>query len=212
MYSSDIRTYNWKIGQEFTEKEYNEVLRTVVFTNARKKALSLLAKMDYASGDMRLKLRKAEFPEEVIELVISGLLDKGYLDDRRYAQNYVETRSQSKGKGMLRLELQKKGICAEEIELALETLSGQEEQNGAYMLLKKKYLEWRREQSRLDARKEEDNPDYGNSDLPDYPSIQKMKAALFRKGYSGDVINRAWFQLQEEMRERNCSGFDRNLT
>lgn len=199
VYSSDIRTLRWKTGQDVTSEEYEEVLQKVVLTNAKKKAVALLSKMDYASGDMKSKLRKAEYPEPVIEAVAVSLLNKGYLDDRRYAENYVINQGQRKGKGILRLELQKKGISGEEIEYALENMSAQEELDNAYELLKKKYFCWRREQLRLVGGSEEELTDGERMDIPDYQSIQKMKAAAFRKGYSGDIIAKAWSKLQQEI-------------
>ncbi|MDD6206937.1 MAG: regulatory protein RecX [Clostridiales bacterium] len=194
MYTSDIRTLKWKVGQEVTSDEYENVLQSVVLNNAKKKALSLLSKMDYASGDMKSKLRRAEYPEPVIDAVVSYLTERRYLDDERYAQNYVMNRGERKGKGVLRLELQKKGIPDDVILSALETISGQEELEHAYELLRKKYDSWRREQLRL----ADGNEELSNGEMPDYQSIQKMKAAAFRKGYSGDVIARAWSRIQQE--------------
>lgn len=69
----------------------------------------------------RFKLRTRELPlytDQDIDAVISRLQEKGYLDDQKFANYYVENRYYKKGisKKRLRNELQKKGISSDIIE------------------------------------------------------------------------------------------------
>jgi SOS response regulatory protein OraA/RecX len=70
-------------------------------------ALRLLAKHDYTVSDLRGKLaqRFGIVPDEVID----QLIRKRFLNDRRYAENYIAGRTR-RGKRRLRQELEARGI------------------------------------------------------------------------------------------------------
>jgi len=72
-----------------------------------KYALKLLAGRDYSVGKLREKLQ-ARF-EEVPDEVIEHLMARRFLNDRRYAENYV-TKRRTKGPVLLREELMARGI------------------------------------------------------------------------------------------------------
>lgn len=61
------------------------------------------------------------FPENFIERIVAELLQKNYLNDRVFAENYVENRRMNRGVSQkrLRLELIKKGVSNEDIEAAI---------------------------------------------------------------------------------------------
>ncbi len=58
-----------------------------------------------------------EFQNETIDLVVKRLVEKGYLDDRKFARFYVENRNVRKGisQKRLRMELKKKGVSEADI-------------------------------------------------------------------------------------------------
>lgn len=62
-----------------------------------------------------------EIPDNLVELVIERLVKRGYIDDQKFANYYVENRSVNKGisQKKMRLELVKKGISADIIDNAL---------------------------------------------------------------------------------------------
>ncbi|HEY2382725.1 MAG TPA: regulatory protein RecX [Terriglobia bacterium] len=80
-------------------------------------ALKLLKGRDYTVAGLRAKL-EGKFGSAP-EAVISGLMQKNFLNDRRFAQNYTERRK-DKGAPQLREELLGRGIAPE---LADEILS-----------------------------------------------------------------------------------------
>ena len=73
-------------------------------------ALKLLKSRDYTIAALREKLEAkfGEAPREVLDL----LTQKKFLNDRRYAENYVERRK-NRGASLLRQELIGKGVAAE---------------------------------------------------------------------------------------------------
>jgi SOS response regulatory protein OraA/RecX len=73
-------------------------------------ALKLLRARDYSVAALRAKLQ-GKFGSAP-DAVIDQLLRKNFLNDRRFAQNYLEKRK-NKGPHQLREELQARGIPAE---------------------------------------------------------------------------------------------------
>ena len=62
-----------------------------------------------------------EILDEDIEAVIARLIERGYLDDEKFARYFLENRNQTKGTSLLRLrqELTQKGVSSNIIENAL---------------------------------------------------------------------------------------------
>src|SRR5579871_2843120 len=66
-------------------------------------ALRALAGRAHSTGEVKQKLeRRAERAEDV-EAVLKRLKEAGYLDDRRFAENYAAARLENEGLGKLRV-------------------------------------------------------------------------------------------------------------
>src|SRR3569623_1901825 len=87
---------------------------------ARNAAIALLARRDYATGELRARLQRKGFSADAVEATFGELIDERALDDARYAGNYV-TYSASRGQGPLRIaaELKALELPADLIEAAL---------------------------------------------------------------------------------------------
>lgn len=124
------RTLEWVLTRPHSVRETRDYLR-----RRQQKRL--------ATNRQRAKDEKKPFPEiqnETIELAVERLIQRGYLDDRRFAEYYVENRFVKKGasRKRLRMELQKKGVASEEIEAALATGARDDEEELRKMLAKKR--------------------------------------------------------------------------
>ncbi|HVW69258.1 MAG TPA: regulatory protein RecX, partial [Steroidobacteraceae bacterium] len=88
--------------------------------SARLSALTLLARRDYASGELRQKLESEGYEPGVVAAVLEGLTEERALNDARYAENYVASHA-GRGQGPLRIaaDLRALGIATELIEAAL---------------------------------------------------------------------------------------------
>src|SRR5437879_6000324 len=98
----------------FSTRPYHNVLMDEVYSYA----LKLLRARDYTVSKLRERL-EAKFgalPPDVIE----QLLKKKFLNDRRFAENYIAKRKK-RGAPQLREELEARGVPAE---LAEEMVSG----------------------------------------------------------------------------------------
>jgi regulatory protein len=84
-------------------------------------AMNFIGYRPRSSQEIRARLERDEWPEEVIERVIERLGRTGWLNDAQFAENWVAGRSRSKPRGtrLLKQELRQKGIAKEEIEAAL---------------------------------------------------------------------------------------------
>lgn len=82
--------------------------------------MALLARRDYASGELRQKLAHQGYDSEVIGGVVADLVAGRTLDDARYAENYVMYHS-GRGHGPLRIaaDLKALGVSDTLIEAAL---------------------------------------------------------------------------------------------
>jgi regulatory protein len=66
-------------------------------------ALRALGGRAHSSGELREKLRRrAQTPEDV-DAVLAKLKEAGYLNDRRFAENYAAARLQNQGLGKMRV-------------------------------------------------------------------------------------------------------------
>ena len=87
---------------------------------AQAAAVTLLARRDFASAELRAKLRSQGFDEGVAGEVIAGLAARGVLDDRRFAENYVNWHA-GRGQGPIRIavDLRRHGLPEGLIDAAL---------------------------------------------------------------------------------------------
>ena len=89
---------------------------------ARVAALDALARRDYASEDLRLKLLEKGYDVSVVLPLLEALRDEKLLDDRRYLENFVAYHA-ARGQGPLRirLELRRHGLQGTLVEEYLDS-------------------------------------------------------------------------------------------
>jgi regulatory protein len=66
-------------------------------------ALRLLGGRAYSMGELREKMRQRAERAESIDGVIAKLKEAGYLDDRKFAENYAAARLENQGFGKMRV-------------------------------------------------------------------------------------------------------------
>ncbi len=74
------------------------------------RAMHLLERMDRTEKGLRDKLKQSEYPEEMIEYAMQYVKSYGYIDDHRYAVNYIRYRLETKSRQQLMQALYQKGI------------------------------------------------------------------------------------------------------
>ena len=83
-------------------------------------AIALLARRDFASGELRQKLGSQGYDPAVAAAVVAELTEARALDDARYAENYVAYHS-GRGHGPVRIgaDLRSLGVPADLVQAAL---------------------------------------------------------------------------------------------
>ena len=101
---------------------------------ARKKAMRLLEHMDRTEKGLRDRLIQGGFSEEAAEDAVAYVKDYGYINDYRYALNYILYRIHSKSRQKIFQELQQKGISRDVASEAWEEASDLEEPDETSLL------------------------------------------------------------------------------
>jgi regulatory protein len=110
------------VGQELSEEKIDRLQTEDTQEVAYQQALKFLNYRQRSQAEVERNLREHKFPAEVIEGVIERLSRSGVLNDDRFAQVWVENRSEFRPRGgnLLRMELRQRGLQEEAIENALQ--------------------------------------------------------------------------------------------
>lgn len=97
-------------GALFAE-ELEEVAKKRQGKSLRHKAMDLLARREYAEGELRQKLAAKGNPPEAVAEVVAQLCEEGLVSDERFTEAFVRSRMNS-GYGPLRIqaELRERGV------------------------------------------------------------------------------------------------------
>ncbi len=125
LYVGELRTNRLSEGASIPEDQYDRIRREVLGKRAKLRAMHLLERMDRTEQQLRSKLIAAEYPPDLIDEAIDYVRSYHYLDDARYADCYVRVHGTTKSQGMLRMELQRKGVAPDTID---RTLAAQEDE------------------------------------------------------------------------------------
>lgn len=145
LYYTEIKSYDLKEGSEVSEEKYQCLLHQIIGKRATKRAMHLLEKGDKTEYQLRDKLKRNQYPEEAIEDAISYVKNYHYIDDLRYARNYIEYHQKEKSRQRLKTDLMRKGIKKEWIEQALEEMFLKDETEQIAKWLEKKKFDEKKE-------------------------------------------------------------------
>ena len=160
----------------------SQLLREDGDAKATNRALHFLGYRNRSESEVRARLQRDEWADEVIERVIIRLRDQGFLNDEKFAENWVENRSHSRPRGarMLQQELRQKGVERETIDAAMP--DDETEMENANSALQKLMRSKERAWEKLEERDRRD----------------KAIAFLMRRGFNYSVAKNAWTKMLEE--------------
>ncbi|HNT23936.1 MAG TPA: RecX family transcriptional regulator [Anaerolineales bacterium] len=121
-------TAGWlSIGQVLSAEKIAQLQAEDGREVAYQQALRLLSYRPRASAEVRRNLVKHDVPAEVIEDVLARLQRAGLIDDNRFAQAWVENRSEfrPRGRRALVVEMRQRGLDDESIQQALAEVDEQ---------------------------------------------------------------------------------------
>lgn len=142
LYKGELSHYRISEGALLEEETVQEILQKVISKRAKLRAMHLLEDMDRSEAALREKLVQGLYPEEAVETAISYVRSFGYLDDARYAMNFVQSRKSSKSRREILYQLCQKGISKETAKEAVEAGFDQEDETDAIRrILEKKRVD-----------------------------------------------------------------------
>ena len=172
-----------QVGQNLTDEQISKLISEDQDEIAYQRAIKLITYRDRSIAEIRQSLHQKQIPEEIIENVINRLGENGLLDDKRFANLWIENRNEFRPRShrMLTLELQKKGISEDIISQVLENTTADEElAHKAAQKQIRRYmtLEWQ------DFRR-------------------KLGSFLARRGFSYETVDLTVHQIWAEYRSEN---------
>lgn len=134
-----IGIYNIQKGNQYTEDEYEELLKALQYEKSKFAALRYVGYSPRTIKETTQKLHTFEYDEIIITKTIDFLKSYGYLNDMEYAKNFIRNRIQQKNHGRHKItyDLMHRGIDKNISQPILETYED-EEYEGALTLYNKK--------------------------------------------------------------------------
>ncbi|MDD6350974.1 MAG: regulatory protein RecX [Lachnospiraceae bacterium] len=141
LYKKEIYHYELAEGKELSEDVYEKILKEVMIPRARKRAMHLLEEQDRTRAELSERLKTAGYLPEAIEDALSYVESFHYIDDERYARNYIRFHQENKSRRRLSQDLKKKGLSDDLIRLAMEEENETDPKEQIRNLLLKKHFD-----------------------------------------------------------------------
>lgn len=171
LYKGELQKYHLKQGEQLSEDIYRELFEEVLSKRLKLRTMNLLQKRSYTREGLRKKLAEGNYPAFLIEDTLDYMASYRYIDDDRYAQEYIRCYSTSRSKRRIMQELYVKGISMETAQHAWEY---QETVNAPVD-----------EKAQIEELLRKKGFDAASADRKE---ILRMMNFLYRKGYSTDLI------------------------
>lgn len=176
-----IVKFHLKPGIEIDDDKLKELIQQEELTKAKNYAYRLLSARMYTVKEVRDKLFERGYAEEIVNEVIGTLERYGYLNDKDYAAEWIQSRLRSnpKGKYVLRQELARKGIEDSIIEDVIGQELDESKEYGMALELTRRKIEL-----------------YKNDDPAS--AKRKLQGLLFRRGFNSEIVNNVIEQVIKE--------------
>lgn len=171
LYKGELRTYGIGEGQELGQEAYQEIMEELLPKRAKKRALNLLKNRSYTSAQLKEKLEAGGYPEQISQEAVDYAASFGYVDDKRYAEDFIEYNKETKSQMRIFMDLQRKGIPEYVIRDCWDNIVGDDRQE----LEKEQILRWI-------------NKKHFSPETATLQEKQKIMSFLYRKGFSIDNI------------------------
>lgn len=139
LYKGDLKKYGISEGIDISDTLVGEIKEEVLVKRAKQRALHLLNDMDRTESGLLEKLLKGGYSEDVAMKAVTYVKSFGYIDDSRYARQFIQSRMHKKSRRELCALLLGKGLSTAVIEDALQAcFDGTCEKRAIELLLQKK--------------------------------------------------------------------------
>lgn len=174
LYRGELAKLDIREGGNLPEETLCRIRDEILPLRAKKRVMNLLQRKDYTTAGLREKLREGAYPEACIEEAIAYAASYGYVDDARYAEDFIRCYLEKRSRTRIEQDLIKRGIPRELIGEVFEKLAAegttQNEESMIRDLLEKKNFDQKTATGQ---------------------EKQRMYAFLYRRGFHTEAINRA---------------------
>lgn len=173
LYKGELRDFSIKAGQELTKTSYQEIMDVLLPKRCKLRAMNLLQKKDYTEKQLRDKLSEGLYPKEIMDDALHYVKAYHYLDDERYARDYITYHMTVRSRNRIIQDLSGKGISKDIFMPIVEELYVEEDSD----------VELEQIMKLLDKK-------HYNPEVADLKEKQKIMAFLMRKGFQiSDIRN-----------------------
>jgi regulatory protein len=126
------------VGDDLALARQDEIRDALGLTKVRDAALRYLARRSRSISEMQKYLERKGFDGAQIEVTISWLLEKKYLNDQEFAEAWVRNRQQlaPRGKRRLLMELYQKGIDRDTAgQIVQSSMNSEDESEAAFQVV-----------------------------------------------------------------------------
>lgn len=182
LYDSEVKRFKLKVDDILNTEIYLSIINDILRPRALNRCLALLKSKEYTSKELKDKLKDGYYPKEVIDMVIKDLKDNRFLNDSRYAEEYIAFHSMSKSRSVIEHALYLKGIDKDTIDTAYDSFFEYAQDPEKDLCIRQLEVKFPKSKYLLDGKSlltEEE----------EYQLKNKAKAFLARKGFSFSLIN-----------------------
>lgn len=129
--SETAATARLKVGQQLSAQEIEKLKQSDNFQRCLEAALSYLGYRPRSESEIKQRLRRRGFNNEVVDKVVIRLKEHRFVDDAVFAQYWTDNRLSFKprSRSLIKLELRQKGVATETADAAVQNL---DDENAAY--------------------------------------------------------------------------------
>ena len=120
LYKKEISRFGIEVNAELSEELYEQIKKNVVLKRAKLRAMHLLTDMARTESQLRDKLKRNMYPEDVISQAIAYVKSFGYINDEAYIENFIQSKRETKSRKEIYALLLGKGVSSEQIDLVFE--------------------------------------------------------------------------------------------
>ena len=142
LYKGELSRYGIKEDGQLQEETYHVIVDEVLTNRAKLRAMHLLEAMDRTESGLRSKLQDNGYPEIAVERAIDYVKSFGYINDERYAFNFINNRKDSKSRREIYALLCRKGIDKEIMDNAfMEVYEQSDDKEAIRRLISKRHVD-----------------------------------------------------------------------
>ncbi len=169
LYKNEINKFKLELYNFISNELYDEII-AMLNKRAKIKIMDSLKRSDQPERELRNKLKKARFPESCIEVAIDYVKQYGYINDTRYAENYIRLKKMSKSRQSIESDLKRKGLDSSLIKECIDSEYSIDDE--------------------LEVINKQITKKCKDINLLDHNTKNKLAASLCRKGFSYEKVRK----------------------